>query len=85
MKYVEEREFTLRFSVRCEFPDDYDGDDDGLVWAKEFDAIAAEVVAAAVQAVRRRPGWSVRPANRGRPASEEVTLIIDRTLDSRQS
>jgi len=42
-------------------------------------------VAAAVQAVRRRPGWSVRPANRGRPASEEVTLMVDRALGNRQS
>ena len=81
MKYVEEREFTVRFQVRCEFPDDYDGDEDGLQWAGAFDGIASEVVAAAVQAVKRRPGWAIRPANRGRPSTDEVTLVVDRVLD----
>jgi len=82
MKYVEERTFTLRLAVRCEFPDDYDGEEDGHQWADAFDPIAAEVVAAAVEVIRRRPGWSVRPANRGRPPSEEVTLVVDRVLSA---
>jgi hypothetical protein len=80
VKYVEEREFTLRFQVRCEFPETYQGDEDGLQWASAFDGIASEVVAAAVEAVKRRPGWTVRPANRGRPSTEEVTLVVDRIL-----
>jgi hypothetical protein len=78
MKYVEERTFTLRLEVRCEFPDDYQGDDDGYEWAKEVAPLAAEIVQAAAAAARRG-GWSIRPANRGRPADEEVTLIVERT------
>jgi hypothetical protein len=85
MKYVEEREFTLRFAVRCEFPDDYDGDQDGQEWARAFDPIAADAVAAAAEAVRRRPGWSVRPANRGRPSTDEVTLVVERLLEKTES
>ena len=81
MIYAEERDFTLRFALRCEFPDDYDGEEDGGKWAEAWDAIAAEVVATAVDLVRRRRGWRVRPSNRGRPASDEVTLQVERVLD----
>ena len=78
MDYTEEREFALRLTVRCAFPDDYDGEADGFAWWTEFETISAEIVNAAAQIVARRPGWKVRPANRGRPADEEVTLIVER-------
>lgn len=77
MKYVEERTFTLRLELRREFPDDYQGEQDGYEWAKEVPALAAEVIQAAATAARRL-GWSVRPTNRGRPAEEEVTLTLER-------
>lgn len=83
MKYVEERDFALRFAVRCEFPDDYDGEEDGGKWAEGWEALSAELVAAAVEVVKRRPGWRVRPANRGRPATEEVTLVVERLLEKK--
>jgi hypothetical protein len=68
MKYVEEREFTLRFELVCEFPDDYEGEEDGYEWMKEFREIAPELLEAVARIVKRRPGWSVRPKNRGRPS-----------------
>ena len=80
MPYVEEREFVLRFELRCEFPDDYEGDADGYEWAKELGALGSELVQAAVAVVARHPGWRVRPANRGRPTDEEVTLVLEKTL-----
>jgi hypothetical protein len=78
MKYVEERTFTVRLELRCEFPDDYEGEEDGYEWAKEVAPLAGEIVAAAAAAARKG-GWSVRPTNRGRPADEEVTLVLERT------
>jgi hypothetical protein len=78
MPYVEQREFTLRFELRCEFPDDYDGDDDGYEWARAFPAMAAEIVQSALQIVRRRPGWGARAGNRGRSSDDEVTLVVER-------
>ena len=76
--YVEQREFTLRFDLRCEFSETYDGDADGYEWAKDFPGIALEIVQSAADVIRRHPGWTVRPANRGRPVDEEVTLMVTR-------
>ena len=76
MPYVEEREFTLRFEVRCEFPEDYEGEEDGYVWWKEFPPVAAEAVRAAVSLCQSR-GWKVRTANRGRSTEDEITLVVD--------
>ena len=78
MPYVEEREFVLRFELRCEFPEDYDGEADGYVWAEEIQPLAAAVVKAAAEIFARQPGWSVRFANRGRPSDEEITIVAER-------
>ena len=77
MDYAEEKEFTLRLQVRCVFPEGYEGDADGYAWAEEVPSLAAEIVGAAKQLAAAR-GFGVRPANRGRPADEEVTLLLER-------
>jgi hypothetical protein len=78
MDYAEEREFTLRLQVRCVFPEGYEGDADGYGWAEEIAPLAAEIVSAAARIAASR-GYVVRPANRGRPAEEEVTLVVEKT------
>jgi hypothetical protein len=77
MDHVEEKEFSLRLQVRRVFAESYDGDDDGYAWWDEFAPVAAEIVAAARRIAASR-GFTVRPANRGRPADEEVTLVVER-------
>ncbi len=84
MDYVEEREFLLRFEVRCPFPADYDGDEDGYAWVESFRPIAAQIVQAAAAAAKAHPGWRVRFGNRGRSTEEEVTLILERELSSQK-
>jgi hypothetical protein len=81
VKYLEEKEFTVRLELRCEFPDDYEGEEDGYEWLAGFPAMAAEIVQAAASVVGRRAGWRVRPGNRGRPSDEEVTLILERLIE----
>ncbi len=79
MRYVEERDFTLRLDLRCEFPEDYAGERDGYVWVREFQAeIAPKLVQAAVQVIRQHQGWRVRPGNRGRSLEDEVSLVVER-------
>ncbi|HEV8673244.1 MAG TPA: hypothetical protein VGX21_04295 [Methylomirabilota bacterium] len=81
MRYVEERDFTLRLDLRCEFPEGYEGDQDGYAWLRDFHGrIAPQLVQAAVQAIRAQPGWTVRVGNRGRAVEDEVTLIVERIV-----
>jgi hypothetical protein len=81
MRYVEERDFTLRLDLRCEFPEGYEGDQDGYAWLREFHArIGPRLVQAAVHALRAEAGWTVRVGNRGRAVEDEVTLIVERVL-----
>jgi hypothetical protein len=79
MRYVEERDFTVRFDLRCEFPEGYEGEADGYAWLREFhERIAPRILQATVAAIRDEPGWIVRPGNRGRPVEDEVTLVVER-------
>jgi len=34
--FQEEKTFNLRFTLEATFPDDYDGDQDGQMWVKEW-------------------------------------------------
>lgn len=82
MRFVEERDFTLRFDLRCVFEEGYEGELDGYAWLREFqDRIVPRVVDAAVHAIRAHPGWTVRPGNRGRAIEDEVTLVVERRVD----
>lgn len=76
--YSEQREFTLRIELRHAFPENYDGDDDGYAWAEGVQPALAEIVRAAAAILAQRGGFRVHPANRGRPADEEVTLVAER-------
>jgi hypothetical protein len=79
MRFVEERDFTLRLDLRCEFEDGYAGELDGYAWLREFhDRIVPRLIHAAVQAILAQPGWTVRPGNRGRALEDEVSLVVVR-------
>ena len=80
--YVEEKEFTLRLSVRYAFPDDYEGDEDGYQWTEQFAALTREVVQAAAKTIAAAGTWRVRPGNRGRPVEDEITLVVEREAEA---
>jgi hypothetical protein len=80
--HVERKEFTLRFELSASFPEDYDGDDDGYAWAAAVPALAQSLIAAVTRAVATQPGWSLRPKNRGRSSEDEITFVVERTVDS---
>lgn len=80
MRYVEERDFTLRLDLRCEFSQEYEGEHDGYAWVREFhDRIRPRLVDAVVNVIRQHPGWTVRPGNRGRSFEDEVSLVVEKT------
>jgi hypothetical protein len=78
--HTEEKEFTLRLELVCSFPDEYQGDEDGYAWTADLSPLLAAVIASAVQAISRHPGWKVRPKNRGRSSDDEVTLVVERQV-----
>ena len=79
MRYVEERDFTLRLDLRCAFPDAYDGERDGYAWVREFHAdIVPLLVQAVVSVMRAHLGWQVSPANRRRALEDEISLVVER-------
>jgi hypothetical protein len=81
MRFVEERDFTVRVALRCEFDERYEGDADGYAWLREFhERMAPRLVDAMVRVIRAHPGWTVRPGNRGRALEDEVTLVVERRV-----
>ena len=57
--YREERTYTITLRLSAEFPDDYEGDDDGFAWHERFDRDPAnvwlrEAVVSATRARARR-------------------------------
>ncbi len=79
MPYTEQRDFTLRIDLRREFPENYEGEEDGYAWVEDVQPALAEIVRAAAAILAQRAGFRVHPANRGRAAEEEVTLVAERT------
>jgi len=78
--YAEEREWNLRIVMRCEFPEDYEGELDGYAWAEDAPQITNAVLRAAITQLSQRPGWKLGGGNRGRPAEDEITLVLERVL-----
>jgi hypothetical protein len=80
MRFVEQRDWLMRFDLRSSFPEEYEGEADGYAWLREFhDRLAPRLLAAVVEVIRTQPGWSARPTNRGRALDDEVSVLVERT------
>lgn len=79
MAHREEREFSIHLHVSAEFPDDYEGDQDGFVWHERFERdVRPRVVNAVFEALRSIPGWTVVPGPRGRDPAVAVEIDVKR-------
>jgi hypothetical protein len=79
MPHREERQFTITLHLSAEFPEDYEGDDDGYTWHDDFERrVRGRVIAAVIDALRSEPSWQVVPAPRGRPPSEAIDIDVRR-------
>lgn len=77
--YQEEKSFTLRFTLEASFPDDYEGEEDNRVWAREWEAlIKPEVLKTIFETLRRQPGWTSHVRNRGISPSDEIEVVLAR-------
>jgi len=79
MMYQEEKTFTLRFSLEASFPDEYEGDEDQLAWAREWEShMKPQVLKQVFESLRQQPGWSSHVRNRGLSATDEIEIVVAR-------
>ena len=78
---IEERVFTLRFSLEARFPESYEGDLDGYVWAQEWEKqLKPAIVRAVFGVLDRQPGWRHHVRNRGAPAEDEIEVVVEKVV-----
>jgi hypothetical protein len=75
--YQEEVSFNIRFSLEAKFPEDYEEDEDALVWVRDWDArVKPDVMKAIFQTLRHFPEWSAHIRNRGMAATDEIEIAL---------
>ena len=75
--FREEKEFILRFSLEARFPEDYEGEEEGYLWLKEWEtAIKPELLKQIFSSLRSRPFWEAHVRNRGTSAENEIEIVV---------
>lgn len=75
----EEQSFNLRFSLEAKFPEDYEGDEDELVWARDWETrVKPDIIKGIFQTLKFHPEWTARFRNRGMAASEEIEIVLEK-------
>jgi len=79
--FQEEKSFNLRFALEAKFPDDYEGDEDGQMWVKEWEQrLKPELVKLVFDYLRRHPAWTVHVRNRGASSLDEIEIAMERAF-----
>jgi hypothetical protein len=80
-RYREEKSYTIRLHLVAEFPDDYEGEEDGYEWHAHFDrTVRPRIARAIVDAFLCEPGWKVTPVARGADDHEELEFLVERIV-----
>ena len=75
--FHEEKTFNLRFSLEAAFPEDYEGDDDNLVWVEEWEKrIKPGLLKVVFESLRQHPSWTVHVRNRGHSPLDEIEIAM---------
>jgi ribosomal protein L11 methylase PrmA len=79
--FQEEKTFNLRFALEAKFPDDYEGNEDGQMWVKEWEQrLKPELVKLVFDYLRRHPAWTVHVRNRGASSLDEIEIAMERAF-----
>lgn len=77
MTFSEDKTFTLRFSLEVRFPDDYDGEEDGYAWLKEWEeGVKPELLKAVRSVLRNHADWLIHVRNRGKSQEDEIEFAM---------
>jgi hypothetical protein len=83
MSYREEAGWVIRIEAGADFGDDYQGELDGYAWRDgAFREVQRRVLSAVLRELAATPGWKARTGNRGLPATDEVTIVLELDADS---
>ncbi|MDR4494644.1 MAG: hypothetical protein AB7P17_14290 [Nitrospirales bacterium] len=75
----EEQSFTLRFSLEATFPEDYEGEEDELAWAENWETrVKPDIIKGIFQTLKAYPDWAARFRNRGMASSEEIEIVLEK-------
>jgi hypothetical protein len=77
MMFREEKQFTFRFSLEAEFPEEYEGDAENYAWLRDWEqSVKPELVKIIFETLRRHPAWSVHVRNRGLSPEDEIEIAM---------
>ena len=79
--HQEEQTFTLRFSLEAKFPEDYEGEEDDLVWLKAWeDKVKPDIIKGIFRTLKFHPAWTARFRNRGIAPSQEIEIVLEKNF-----
>ena len=79
--FQEEKEFILRFSLEARFPEDYEGEEEGYLWLKEWESVVKpELLKNIFSSLRRHPRWNARVRNRGASPENEIEIVMTKDI-----
>ncbi len=77
MPHREERSFSIDVNLVAEFDDSYEGDEDGFVWFRRFEAgLKPSLTAAVLEALRADPRFALLAAPRGKDPERTLELEL---------
>jgi hypothetical protein len=75
--FREEKQFTFRFSLEAQFPEEYGGNDENYAWLTEWErAIKPELLKLIFETLRRHQSWTVHVRNRGLSPEDEIEIAM---------
>ena len=81
-RFVEDREFTLRFSLEVSFAEEYEGKDDDFAWVAEWERdIKPKLLRAVMAHLQQHPRWKARFRTRGADPERQMEIVLESMRD----
>ncbi|MBI3803277.1 MAG: hypothetical protein HY282_05895 [Nitrospirae bacterium] len=76
--FREEKTFVLRFSLEAQFPEEYEGEEDGHAWLRRWESeIKPEILKNIFLQLRGYGNLTSHIRNRGLSAEDEIEIVIE--------